>query len=109
MRRLASHYIWYKEKVYRLHYLEIDNRNCLKGIFPLTEEIPGTEFYDGVLIPIPCGDDPGKESLLREWCRFTGKIKHDTPVQIFHLSGIDQASAKLGTDDGSGRCHIERL
>lgn len=52
MRRIASHYIYWKQ-FYRMHYLELDDRGALTGVFPLEGEIAGTEFYDGILIPIP--------------------------------------------------------
>ena len=48
MRRVASHYIWFRQ-LYRMHYVELDSQNRLVGIFPLSEEIAGTEFYDGLL------------------------------------------------------------
>lgn len=52
MRRIASHYIYWKQ-FYRMHYVELDDRGALTGVFPLEGEIAGTEFYDGILIPIP--------------------------------------------------------
>ncbi|MCD7848817.1 MAG: hypothetical protein LUH63_03185 [Parabacteroides sp.] len=52
MRRVASHYIYWKQ-FYRMHYAELDDRGVLVGVFPLEEEIAGTEFYDGILIPVP--------------------------------------------------------
>lgn len=52
MRRVASHYIYWKQ-FYRMHYAELDDRGVLAGVFPLEEEVAGTEFYDGILIPVP--------------------------------------------------------
>lgn len=52
MRRIASHYIYWKQ-FYRMHYVELDDRGALTNVFPLEGEIAGTEFYDGILIPIP--------------------------------------------------------
>lgn len=48
MRRIASHYIYWRQ-FYRLHYVELNDNGVLAGIFPLEGEIAGTEFYDGIL------------------------------------------------------------
>lgn len=50
MRRIASHYIYWRQ-FYRLHYVELNDNGVLAGIFPLEGEIAGTEFYDGHLDP----------------------------------------------------------
>lgn len=52
MRRIASHYIYWRQ-FYRLHYVELNDNGVLAGIFPLEGEIAGTEFYDGILILVP--------------------------------------------------------
>ena len=44
MRRIASHYIYWRQ-FYRLHYVELNDNGVLAGIFPLEGEIAGTEFY----------------------------------------------------------------
>lgn len=49
MRRIASHYIYWR-KWYRMHYLELDAKGRLTGVYPLVQEIANTEFYDGTLI-----------------------------------------------------------
>ena len=49
MRRIASHYIYWRQ-FYRMHYVELDDSGILTGVFPLEGEIAGTEFYDGILI-----------------------------------------------------------
>ena len=61
MRRVASHYIYWKQ-FYRMHYAELDDRGVLAGVFPLEEEIAGTEFYDGILIPGPALDAGSQEN-----------------------------------------------
>lgn len=50
MRRIAAHYIFWK-KLLPLHYIELGDDNTLIGVFPLNEEIAGTEFKDGVIFP----------------------------------------------------------
>lgn len=54
MRRIAAHYIYWK-KLLPLHYIEQDDSGRFCGIFPLNEEIAGTEFWDGVVYPLPAG------------------------------------------------------
>ena len=51
MRRIAAHYVWCKQ-VYRMHYIELDDNGAFHGVYPLNEEIAGTAFYDGVLVPV---------------------------------------------------------
>lgn len=43
MRRIASHYIYWNS-FFPMHYVELDEEECLAGVFPLEEEIAGTEF-----------------------------------------------------------------
>ena len=51
MQRLASHYIYCKQ-LYRMHYLEISDAGEFEGIYPLSHEIAGTAFYDGLILPV---------------------------------------------------------
>ncbi|MDD4516011.1 hypothetical protein [Massilibacteroides sp.] len=52
MRRIAAHYIYWKELL-PIHYIELDENRQLIGVFPLKEEIAGTEFWDGIVCPVP--------------------------------------------------------
>lgn len=57
MKRFASHFVFY-HRMLRLHYVELSSgSNVLNGVFPLEEEIAGTEFYDGILLPLPADFD----------------------------------------------------
>ncbi|MDR1499777.1 MAG: hypothetical protein LBI58_02235 [Tannerellaceae bacterium] len=38
-----------------MSYVEITDQGVLLGIYPLEEEIPSTEFYDGLLFIVPAG------------------------------------------------------
>lgn len=62
MRRIAAHYVYWKELL-PLHYVELDEHGLLIGIFPLTEEIGGTEFWDGVIFPALVGSSAEIKSL----------------------------------------------
>lgn len=108
MRRFAAHFVWYKQ-VYRMHYIEVDDLGLFHGVFPLEEEIAGTAFYDGVLIPVLPGTTVDFKSLVERWETWTWEICVGMPVQIFRLSGIPLASAKLGTDHGCRDGYVERL
>ncbi|MEY8487256.1 hypothetical protein [uncultured Parabacteroides sp.] len=122
MRRIASHYIYWKQ-FYRMHYVELDDSGILIGIFPLEGEIAGTEFYDGILIPVlvPALDAesqkqiafdmlPGEilvDALERQG--FTGISEMGSPVCLLLLNGIPLATAKFGADDSRSNGYIQRL
>lgn len=109
MRRVAAHYVWCKQ-VYRMHYIELDDEGAFCGIYPLNEEIAGTAFYDGVLVPV-LSSEPAIcfKQVVEFWPVLTEKIICGCPVSIYRLSGIPLASAKLGADYGCSDGHIERL
>jgi hypothetical protein len=50
MRRIAAHYIYWKELL-PLHYIELDDNDLFVGVYPLCEEIAGTVFKDGIIFP----------------------------------------------------------
>ena len=52
MSRWAAHFVIVGETIYRMHCLEIASSGDLQEIFPLTEEIAGTSFLDGVLLAV---------------------------------------------------------
>lgn len=108
MRRIASHYIYW-QKWYRMHYLELDDQGCFVGVYPLDREIAGTEFYDGVLLPLPERTDPSEiYSFPEKWFKLTDNVVKGAKVQLFRLTGIHPAS-ELGADHSRGNGHIERL
>lgn len=131
MRRIAAHYI-YCGRVYRMHYLELDEENRLRGIYPLTEEIAGTEFYDGILVPLPFPllDNEkvassetflfsflGNPSFARKETVFEAlaerrvakEVEPGARVRVFLISGISMATSELGADNGGGNGHVQRL
>ena len=109
MRRIAAHFVWYKQ-VHRMHYVELDDEGRFRGVFPLTEEIAGTEFYDGVLIPVPASFLNADFSLLaNRWQAITGGLSLGDAAVVYRLSGMSLAAAKLGADDRGGNGHIERF
>ena len=87
-----------------MHYIELDDNGAFHGVYPLNEEIAGTAFYDGVLVPVL-----SSEPAIGSWPALTEKITLGCSVHIYRLSGIPLASAKLGTDHSCSDGHIERL
>ncbi|MDR1160831.1 MAG: hypothetical protein LBK45_00680 [Tannerellaceae bacterium] len=51
MRRIAAHSIYWR-RFYQMSYIELTDEGLFRGVFPLEGEIAGTEFYDGLLIPV---------------------------------------------------------
>lgn len=88
MFRLAAHYIRY-QKEYRLHYLELDDTGRLQGVYPLTEEIAGTAFYNGALIPVLYTENICKETTLYDWERLTEKVDIGSVVCVYHKERED--------------------
>ena len=127
MRRIASHYVYW-HRFYRMHYLESDDRGAFVGVYPLDEEIGGTEFYDGILIPVVdsspllhckaiqiplvChSDSTVMEAVSHRLAELqvSGGVEPGRPVQFLLLGGIPLTAAELGTNDGSCNGYIQRL
>lgn len=111
-----------------MHYLELDDNGRLVGIRPLTEEIAGTEFYDGILLPVPEGGsatfaadllsflkkeaDLSEEGCAFRWMRdsdWWDAVAEGAPVSLFLLNRIALPASELGADNGGGDCHVQRL
>ena len=108
-KRFAAHYVWCRE-VLRLHYVELDEAGHWVGCYPLEAELAAAAFYDGVLIPLPLSVQPPKVStLIAHWREWTSQVRSGDPVALYQVKGLSPTSAKLGTDDGSGNGHIQRL
>lgn len=131
-RRLASHYI-YCGGVHRMAYLELDEESRFQGVYPLTGEIAGTAFYDGILVALPLDDSlfslvrqlsallchPAvafKEQLFDRLAEsgLTDRVEVGQPVAVYRLTGINltgggQAAAEFGTDHGRSDRYVQRL
>lgn len=57
--RLAAHYI-FAGRSFHLSYAAFDADSCCQEMAPLTEEIAGTAFMNGILLLIPQG-------LMEKW------------------------------------------
>ena len=72
MQRFASHYI-VGQQIYKLHFIELDEERCIKDISPLTEEIAGTAFFDGLIIPVSI-------SKQKQWDNLWKDIQKENPI-----------------------------
>lgn len=126
MRRVASHYLYWKE-LYRMHYVELDDAGSLVGVFPLEGEQAGTEFYDGIILPVLSGEGKtfgqrveipwasGHENLnialladALSDLDIPGWAEVGKPTELLLLS-VPLAAAKLGADNSSRNGYIKRL
>lgn len=110
MRRIASHYIYWK-KWYRMHYLEVDAKGRFVGVYPLEQEIAKTEFYDGTLILVPADTVfPVEVGFVpTQWISAADKVIKGTLVSVYRLTDFTPATSELGADNGGSNCHIQRL
>ena len=125
MKRISAHYIYFPlGKTYKLHYVELDNNNRFKGVFPLEKEISETSFFTGILILLKENIAPSvlMEDLtelnkcfldktifeLLDYLSFS-KIKEKDEVFIYLLDGIDLLTTKFGTNNCSRNSYIQRL
>ena len=118
MKRFAAHYIFLgKENIFKQHYLELDENNLVRGVFPLEKEIAGTVFHNGILFPvsIELKLQPAKiidslqalsqqhpDDSVFQLLQYSGFVCEDLdiiPVQMFQLDGIDLVSLKNNVDN----------
>jgi hypothetical protein len=62
MHRIAAHGVYWR-RFYTMSYIELTDDGLFNGVFPLEVEIAGTEFYDGLLIPV---DNPERLAQLNQ-------------------------------------------
>ena len=108
------------DRILKLHYLELDDNNKIVRIAPLTEEISGTSFFDGILFPslkvidtqslITLLEQDNNESIIDLLFK-SGIVApiNEFPVFIHQLTGINLSSSEFGTSDSCRDCHIQRL
>lgn len=122
MSRWATHFLLLGTKAYKMYCLELDAAGNLQQYFPLTEEIAGTSFVEGILWAVPASLAPTQEEI-RHWLSskfpdysslitfFAGKALH-TPglgekVRLFQIRLHPLSASELSTDYSSGNCHIQ--
>lgn len=126
MRRIASHYVYWKQLL-RLHYVELDEKENLVGVFPLNGEIAGTEFYDGILVPtLAEGEKMDRQGIEFSWAGNKNSLgiefltaalqkldlpkpaEKGLPTQVL-LVTLPLTSAKLSADNSRCNGYIKRL
>lgn len=98
MKRFASHFVFY-HRMLRLHYVELSSgSNILNGVFPLEEEIAGTEFYDGILLPLPADFDISEiNNILSSYLDLQLPLE-GKPIRLLLLDIHKCTSAELGAN-----------
>ena len=121
MKRYAAHYILLSpDKIFKQHYIELDDNNKIARIAPLTNEIEETSFYNGILFPST--KEVSTQTLIDLEIKGDFMLVADTlfnsniiaseyaeGIFIYHLDGINLFSPELCTSNGCGDCHIQRL
>jgi hypothetical protein len=127
MKRFAAHYLFFPgRRLYKLHWIELDDAGKIRNINPLEKEIAGVSFYNGILLVVrehafssadealrmledmrlEFPETPPLELLERLPLTEPGE---ETPVELYHLDVPDLLPAKLGTDNSRRHSHIQRL
>jgi hypothetical protein len=86
MRRIAAHAVFWKQ-VYPLSFIELTDEGELLGVYPLREETTATEFYDGLLLPLPLGT-PLSYPLSPEEIRRSGlteNVSAGDKIQLYRI------------------------
>ena len=112
-KRFAAHYVFYGQALY-MYYIEIQD-GLFAGVFPLDEELAGTAFFDGILLPLPVSMEREavdavlsylrREHLPLTWENFSSGfpgnelIGENDPVRLFLLDSHRYSSSELSTNN----------
>lgn len=123
MSRWAAHFVIVGETIYRMHCLETASSGDLQEIFPLTEEIAGTSFLDGVLLAVTASSVlTAKEISQLLWRKkiseypmllsYLQQQSFATPalgekLRLFHIQLHPFTASELSTNNSRSNCHIE--
>lgn len=111
MRRIASHYVYWR-RLYKMHYIELDDDGRFQGVYPLEQEIAETEFYDGILIPFPQHPVlPFCECVKQgaDWKKEADDVAAGRKIDVYRLHGNGLSPAEFCTNNGCRNGDIERL
>lgn len=108
-KRFAAHYIWLGDRVHAMRFLEVDASGFLCGLYPLTEEIARTIFFNGVLVPLPASLEKEADFWIRQWRQIPPVLFEKEPLGLYQLETIDLAAAKLGTDNSGRYRYVKRF
>ena len=123
MSRWAAHFVIVGETIYRMHCLEIASSGDLQEIFPLTEEIAGTSFLDGVLLAVTASSVLTEKEIsqllwrkkISEYPMLLSYLQQQSfvapalgeKIRLFHIQLHPLAASELSTNNSRSNCHIE--
>lgn len=123
MSRWAAHFVIVGETIYRMHCLEIASSGDLQEIFPLTEEIAGTSFLDGVLLAVTASSVLTEKEIsqllwrkkISEYPMLLSYLRQQSfvapalgeKIRLFHIQLHPLTASELSTNNSRSNCHIE--
>lgn len=123
MSRWAAHFVIVGETIYRMHCLEIASSGNLQGIFPLTEEIAGTSFLDGILLAVTASSVLTEKEIsqllwrnkISEYSMLLSYLQQQSfvapalgeKIRLFHIQLHPLTASELSTNNSRSNCHIE--
>ena len=123
MSRWAAHFVIVGETIYRMHCLEIASSGDLQEIFPLTEEIAGTSFLDGVLLAVTASSVLTEKEIsqllwrkkISEYPMLLSYLQQQSfvaptlgeKIRLFHIQLHPLTASELSTNNIRSNCHIE--
>lgn len=122
MLRWAAHFLVLGAKAHRMYCLELDAERNLRQSFPLTEEIAGTSFVEGILLVVPALSAYTQEGIHRQLltecfpdypslAAYLAKKAFPTPgigekVRLFQIRLHPLSTSELCTDHSGSNRHI---
>ena len=123
MSRWAAHFVIVGETIYRMHCLEMASSGDLQEIFPLTEEIAGTSFLDGVLLAVTASSVLTEKEIsqllwrkkISEYPMLLSYLQQQSfvaptlgeKIRLFHIQFHPLTASELSTNNSRSNCHIE--
>ncbi len=123
MSRWAAHFVIVGETIYRMHCLEIASSGDLQEIFPLTEEIAGTSFLDGVLLAVTASSVLTEKEIsqllwrkkISEYSMLLSYLQQQSfvspalgeKIRLFHIQLHPLTASELSTNNSRSNRHIE--
>lgn len=123
MSRWAAHFVIVGETIYHMHCLEMASSGDLQEIFPLTEEIAGTSFLDGVLLAVTASSVLTEKEIsqllwrkkISEYPMLLSYLQQQSfvaptlgeKIRLFHIQLHPLTASELSTNNSRSNCHIE--
>lgn len=123
MSRWAAHFVIVGETIYRMHCLEMASSGDLQEIFPLTEEIAGTSFLDGVLLAVTASSVLTEKEIsqllwrkkISEYPMLLSYLQQQSfvapalgeKIRLFHIQLHPLTASELSTNNSRSNRHIE--